>query len=211
MNQSIIPTFTKQGWLGSYSSYIGIVPNSGIGFVLLAADKTGAPDLNAYADIIGSQVLPAAMKASAEEAIKRYAGQFRGAGNDTLVITQDDLPGLSIATLTSNGQDVRATIAKANGIKTENLDMRLYPTIARQGSEQTAWRAVFQDKAALVDAGTPTCVTWQNVDQLVLGNVALDEFIFDLEKTTGRAAAVEIPALCKKFSRVQNLAYIDLT
>ncbi|KAK5094148.1 hypothetical protein LTR70_004280 [Exophiala xenobiotica] len=63
--------------------------------------------------------------------------------------------------------------------------------------EIVAFRAVFQDTAAPVDAGTPTCNTWEDgVDKLVYNGLALDEFVFELEKGgDGVAIVVTIPAL----------------
>lgn len=34
-----------------------------------------------------------------------------------------------------------------------------------EGGQVRQFLAVYQDKAALVDAGTPTCVTWQGVGE----------------------------------------------
>ncbi len=78
------------------------------------------------------------------------------------------------------------------------MDFRLYPTNHKEETStgsRMAFRAVFQDVDAPLDAGTPTCVTWMvGVDSLVYNGLALDEFVFGIDKD-GRAGSVEVLAL----------------
>jgi hypothetical protein len=52
------------------------------------------------------------------------------------------------------------------GIKPGALLFRLYPTNL-QGGRKLSFRAIRQDGDALADAGTPTCVIWMDIEDLV--------------------------------------------
>lgn len=199
---AIIPIFTKLGPRGSYSPYFGLVPDYGVGFVMLSADTDQAADLNAYADLIGEYLIPAIERTAAQQAVIAYAGNFTTVDeSSTIEFVVDGLGGLSLANWTTNNDnlDVRSAYARLKEIPASSLDMRLYPTNLQDisGSQNTtrlAWRAVLQDMDAPVDAGTPTCITWEGgVDQFVYNGVSLDLFVFELD-AQGMATGVQIPA-----------------
>lgn len=188
-----------------YSSYLGLVPSFGVGFAILSADTEKSADLNAHADLIGDVVLGALMGVAAEQALGNFGGayEYKGAGvgaglNSTIVVGVDELPGLYIQEFISNGTDFRGTLAGILGVSLPvDLSIRLYPVqlVERSGSgSRMAFRAVFQDMTELADAGTPTCVSWMDLDKLRYGGRGLDEFVFELD-SKGRAIGVEIPAL----------------
>ncbi|KAL4799805.1 beta-lactamase/transpeptidase-like protein [Aspergillus venezuelensis] len=164
---------------GLYSSYLGLVPDFGVGFAILSADTVTPADLNAHADIIGDVVLEALMVSAIEQAPLI----------SSITVAYDELPGLYINEFISNGTDFRATLAGLLGIADPaNLSIRLYPT-----------QLVDHDTSA-ADNGTPTCVSWINLDKIRYGGRALDEFVFDLDGS-GRAVGVQIPALEVKLLR----------
>ena len=81
-----------------------------------------------------------------------------------------------------------------------DIDFRLYPTDLETGSKG-AFRAVVQDKDALVDAGTPTCISWQQAaDVFQRGGLPLYEFVLEMGEG-GEVVAVEAPALGVVFER----------
>ncbi|CAI7564318.1 unnamed protein product [Penicillium glandicola] len=182
-----------------YSSYLGLVPDFGVGFVILSADSEAPADLNAHADIIGDVVLEALMKSAVQQAAENFGGVYKASDlNSTIAVEYDSLPGLYIQEFVSNGTDFRATLAELMGIaKPEDLSIRLYPTQLVEdlssGSRQ-AFRAVFQDITELADSGTATCVSWLDLDKFHYGGRGLDEFIFSLDQS-GQTVRVEIPAL----------------
>jgi len=96
--------------------------------------------------------------------------------------------------------DVRARIAKLKGINPEALLFRLYPTNLQEDGK-LSFRAIWQDRNALAGAGTPTYVSWMDIEDLVYGGESLDEFVFELG-ADGRAEAVEIPALRATLQRI---------
>ncbi|KAJ5502167.1 Beta-lactamase-like protein [Penicillium fimorum] len=61
-----------------YSSYLGLVPDFGVGFAILSADNKAPADLNAHADLIGDVVLEALMKTAIEQAAENFGGRIQG-------------------------------------------------------------------------------------------------------------------------------------
>ncbi|KAJ4356512.1 uncharacterized protein N0V89_004546 [Didymosphaeria variabile] len=190
----VIPVYQVRGNVGLYASHIGLVPDYNMGFVILAADSEGSPDLNAHADIIATELIPALEQSAIVEASTAYAGTYVSDSNMTLVVAQatDSSPGLSVSHFRLGDKDIRAAYAELNSIDPENLSFRLYPTNVGGDGKQMVFRASFQDVSALADAGTPTCDTWRYIDQFQLHGVSLDEFVFEIKG--GKAVGVTVPA-----------------
>lgn len=146
------------------------------------------------------------------------AGSYTAINNNTnttshLILTASpNFPGLKITTLLINNTDTLPIIArKAHISNPSDLDFRLYPTDLESGygkngkrMSMRAFRAVAQDMAALVDAGTPTCETWRT-SVGVLGErdgLPLDEFVFVFGEEDGVAVAVRAVGLGVEFERV---------
>ncbi|KAK2738111.1 beta-lactamase family protein [Colletotrichum kahawae] len=159
-NSSILDVYTKTGLIGHYATYFGLAPDFNAGFAILAHDTEAVrgPDLNVYADIVSLAIV-----------------QLQRPKQDTLDPSMDLLD-----------VDLRKEIADSAGIKLENLDFRLYPSNVMTET-QHQFVAVFQDKSAPVDMGTPTCITWQDVGSL--GSSADVRFVFDVANT-GQASKV---------------------
>lgn len=205
-NTSMVDVYTSLSNVGLYSSYLGLVPDFNAGFTILAADTVSSPDLNAHADIIADVLMPALMKMAVLQAGANFGGSYGPTKrlNSSITVSADDLPGLFIDEFISNGTDFRQVLAGLNGIKdADALSIRLYPTHliskTKQGSRR-AFRAVFQDREEFADNGTPTCVSWMDVDSFRYGGASLDQFIFELDED-GKAVGVEIPALRVKLAR----------
>ncbi|KAJ5682596.1 hypothetical protein N7462_005761 [Penicillium macrosclerotiorum] len=183
---------------GLYSSYLGLVPDYSVGFAILSADTVSPADLNAHADYM-EVMLEAVMETALKQAAKNFGGAYVASGlNSSITVMWDGLPGLYIEDFVSNGINFRETLATLTHVaNATDLSIRLYPTerveTDNQGSKQ-AFRGVLQDKTELADAGTPTCVSWMDLDKLRYGEYGLDEFIFNLN-AEGQAVSVEIPAL----------------
>lgn len=100
-----------------------------------------------------------------------------------------------------NGTDWLARIAEAARIDpASDLDFGLYPTGLETGRKR-AFRAVVQDRDALVDAGTPTFISWQQtVDVFQRAGRPLDEFVLEMGDG-GEVVAVETLAFGVIFKR----------
>ena len=202
----VLDVYMKLGYQGIYSSYLGIVPSYGVGFAILAAGTEEAPDLNAYADIIATNLLPAIVNTAASQAAENFSGTFKSR-NSSLVVEVDSDPGMSVSKLTSNGANARAAYAKILGFEEDALSIRLFPTNLKTEPKEgrpgrfVFW-AVFQDKNELEDAGTPTCISWMSVDSPTYGGKALDEFVFLVDED-GSTMGIEVPALQLKLDRAE--------
>jgi hypothetical protein len=201
-----IEVFTNYAFLGQYSSYMVAVPDLNFGYAVLAVDSSEsgkAADLNAHADFLGEMMIPALEKAAIVQAGRNFAGGYSTPNTTseqagTMVIdAPDGLAGLSIANLTRNGENIRAQIAESLGVTNERLSFRIFPsnvkTKAADGWTRMAFRAVFQDTGALVDGGTPTCISWEMLDGLRVDGKALDRLVFTIDGE-GKAVGVEYPA-----------------
>lgn len=194
--------FTNYAFIGQYSSYIGLVPDYNMGFVILAADSISAPDLNAHADFVGEVMLPGLEKAAITQAGKNYAGNYTTSGSDssqvaTMVVAKPDgMAGLSLTNLTRGDEDLRASLAKSLGVEPSAFSVRLYPTNSKaklsDGSIQLAFRAVFQDEDLLEDGGTPTCITWEGMEPANYDGKPRDLLVFTLDQD-GSAKSVSLP------------------
>ncbi|KAJ5600426.1 beta-lactamase/transpeptidase-like protein [Penicillium hetheringtonii] len=208
-NTSMVDIYTYYSSISQYSSYIGLVPDYNVGFAVLAADSVSAPDLNVHADIIGDVILPALMEMAVKQAGAQFGGQYTASSglNSSITVSVDELPGMYVESFVSNGTDFRETLASLIGVEDPDaLSVRLYPTglvsETGAGGSRVAFRAVLQDKNELADAGTPTCVSWMDVDRLKYHGRALDSFIFDVDSDK-KAIGVEISALELQLKKVE--------
>ncbi|KPM43789.1 hypothetical protein AK830_g2769 [Neonectria ditissima] len=195
----VIDALTKSGTIGQYASYFGLVPDFGAGFAILAHDSTVKDrklDLNVYADIV-SESIGYLQAFAAKETALRYAGTYKGSrGTVAAFNITDNGPGLEVQKLVVGKIDVRAKVAKKLDINIADLDFRIYPTNV-QNDTKHQFIAVFQDKSAPADKGTPTCITWQEV-----GAVAGIEQSFNfLLNTEGNAVGLEFPHAQTKLKR----------
>lgn len=181
----IVDVFTKSGALGlPYASYFGLAPDLGVGFAILAHDSSSSAatplDLNVYADVV-SDALPSLLELAAAAMVERFVGTYVGGGDNNqsvVAFNQSDYgPGLSVVAARVGGVDLRAEVARLMAVETEDLDFRLYPTNV-VGASSHQFVAVFQDMSAPADAGTPTCITYQDVGSL--GQGTPDRFTFEI-------------------------------
>ncbi|KAM0553249.1 hypothetical protein ACHAPJ_007538 [Fusarium lateritium] len=192
----IIDALTKSGTLGKYASYFGFVPEFDIGFSILAHDGSVEDrklDLNVYTDIV-SETIAYFLAISAKEAEARCAGQYKGKHAQAAFNMTENGYGLEVLNLVVDGVNVKSQTAKKLGIESKDLDFRVYPTNVKD-EHRHQFVAVFQDRSAPIDAGTPTCITWQEVGAGVEINIV---FILDKE---GNAVGFEIPQLEAKLKR----------
>jgi hypothetical protein len=142
-------------------------------------------------------------KLARAQANATIAGTYTADNNSTLIIgPATSNPGLAIIELRVNGTDWLAQIARQAEIEpTTDIDFRLYPTSLEKGNKR-AFRAVVQDMDALADAGTPTCISWQQtVDVFEREGLPLDQFVL-VTDGGGEVVAVEAAALGVVFRRI---------
>ena len=170
----------------------------GVGFVILSADTVRPADLNTHADYM-EVVLEAIIKSSMKQSAQNFGAAYAASDlASSITVKYDEHPGLFIESFISNSTNFRETLAGLTRVvNATNLSIRLYPSqlVQQHGFESKhAFRTVFQDKTELAEAGTPTCVSWLNLDKLQFAGHGLDEFIFTLN-SKGEAISIEVPAL----------------
>lgn len=176
--------------------------------MLMSRSVGTLPDLNDFCDgllILRSGALLQIDKLARLQANLTISGTYLADNNSTLVIgPAGSKPGVAITYFEVNGTDWLSQIAqRADIVPSSDFDFRLYPTDLEQGNKR-AFRAVIQDMDAPADAGTPTCITWQQtVDVFRKVGLPLDEFVFEFGDN-GIVKGVESMALGTVFTRSQN-------
>lgn len=198
LNSSVLDIYAKSGELENFSSYFGLSPDFGIGFAILAYDTVSNPDLNVYEDIV-SIAIGGIMEVAFQESKALFAGRYEMTSDSSAVINVTESrieqdAGLVVSSLVINGTDARASIAQEAGIEPQNLDLRLYPSNIESKSTNGSRKVfipVFQDIAASVDEGTPTCISWMTVGEYAPNVV--DQVIFELDQKGNATALVISP------------------
>ncbi|KAF9775716.1 hypothetical protein IL306_006176 [Fusarium sp. DS 682] len=194
----IVDALTKSGTIGKYASYFGLTTDFNAGFAILAHDRSVEDrklDLNVHADIV-SEVLGYLQAIAAKELEARYAGLYSDNIAEAIFNTTDNGRGLEVQKLVVDRVNINRQTAQKLGIQTDDLDFRIYPTNV-QNKTRHQFIAVFQDKSASIDMGTPTCITWQEI-----GADAEMSFVFELGKN-GEIIGVEIPRFNIKMERTE--------
>lgn len=182
-----------------YSSLLALLPDYGVGFTVLAAGNDTHSTIASVADIVSTVLLPALDESAKKEARNRFAGTYgiKQGLNSSITITTDDGPGLAVTNWISNSTNMFESLASMQGgLDPSKLSIRLYPT-GLETSNQISFRATIQQIASSGEKGGPFstfCTTWMSTGAQVYGNVAIDEFVFGLNKE-GKATSVSPRAL----------------
>ncbi|KAF5635966.1 hypothetical protein F52700_5279 [Fusarium sp. NRRL 52700] len=194
----ILDALTKGGTIGKYASYFGLTTDFNAGFAILAHDNSVEDrklDLNVHADIV-SEVLGYLQVIAAKELEARYAGSYTSTVTEADFNTTDNGRGLEVQKLVIGGVNIKKQTAQKLGIHVDDLDFRIYPTNV-QDKNNHQFIAVFQDKSAPIDMGTPTCITWQEI-----GADAEVSFVFTMGRD-GEVIGVEVPQFHAEMARTK--------
>ena len=205
INGRVVDAYTKSGNIGYWGSFIVLVPDFQFGFTILGASgpNTAAPQGGVLPELVGSIIadkfFPALEQAAKQQGTDAFTGVYNATGlNSSLVLEADDLPGLNIASLISNGSDIIGELAAEGG--EGELSSRVYPTNlhskAADGSSRFAFQILWLPSAPSTMHGwfNIDCTTWFGVDTEDYGEWPLQELVFDLD-CEGKVVAAENPAL----------------
>ncbi|KAK4986748.1 hypothetical protein LTR66_007781 [Elasticomyces elasticus] len=207
VNDRSADLYTKSGNIGAYSSVIVLVPDYAAGFVILGAEGNVPNDLTVLADIVSDKFLPALEQAARDQASTDFAGSYAlDTMNSSITLAvEDGKPGIGIDAWISNGSDILAAVALLTG-RTGHPDVRLCPTgLMTQAGEnqQVAFRALIPVTYSSGGNGYFSQVQygdqWEEIDQAEYGQVAVNEFLFELDgeahvlSVTPRALRVTLP------------------
>lgn len=216
-----IDLYSKRGSAVGYESYMAIIDQYGLGFIILTAGGFSEAATN-LADALLTVLVPSIEEVTRSEA-QSYVGNFTASKmNDSILrTTMDNGPGLILSNLTSNGSDIVDAIHALWGSQSVPLGglsktLRLYPAdVSRSvevdecvnGHEKTKiqieeeWRIQFDIvvgneapgklPSAYVVAGA--CGAFETAGALVYGGEPLDRFIF--VKEGDKVVGVKVPSL----------------
>ncbi|KAK5047510.1 hypothetical protein LTR84_006607 [Exophiala bonariae] len=209
--KQITDLYTKSGNLGIYSSLLILSPDYDFGFTIMSAGLNNLDTAQAIGQLLVDHFVPAVVNAARAEADSNYAGTYSSpdpALNSSINLsTIPSQLGLSITSWISNGTDMLAVSAelvlRSPG---SPVTVTLYPTNlksqASDGSYQRQFRATFEDPTVENPGGlfTNKCQSWVFMEEIVYGRLALDEFVFTVEKG-GSARSLVSSALREVLSR----------
>lgn len=193
-----IDIITKGGSLGGYYSTIALIPEFGLGLtILIAGDQTALLDIR---ERLISLVVPAIEDVVRSIARKTYTGWF-GLIDDwwgplnpdwSIGVEVDDGPGLRLSSFTLNRTDFLPVYGHMKGMPKDESqwEPRLLPTNVIYGGTDQAWRLTAipkrkEDENKIFD---DYCMT--DVDGLLFGGWAMEEFIFKVHPDRGAEAVL---------------------
>lgn len=166
--------------------------------------------MNILAEMLTDSFLPVFEEIARSQAVKVFAGTYESATGlkSSITLTTEDRPALVVNTWVSNGTDVLQTfqsLAEASEGRSLSLQVRVFPTNLESKIPHVpgkhAFRAAFQLTDKIGADGNPCgkifCAendAWSNVDSLVYGHNAIDDFVFHSDGD-GDVASVEVRAL----------------
>jgi hypothetical protein len=192
----VVDLYTKNGELGAYDSILVLDPEHDIGFSILTTGEHGANQVVVLSELIANTWIPALEDAAREHAQSNLIGTYESTDpklNSSITFSLSPARGgLGISAWTSNSTDLLAALT---GLlvpsKSQSLSISLYST-GLQTSKQSAFRAMFEALPFQV-AGksfSENCASWAMVDRFDYGNIGLDDFVFELDASTGKATAM---------------------
>jgi len=207
----ITDLYTKSGNIGVYSSLLVLSPHYDFGFTIMAAGLNNLITVQMVGQLLVDHFAPAIINAARAEASLNYAGTYSSSdpaldSSITLTTIPSQL-GLSVTSWISNGTDMLAVSAEMV-LRTPGSDIAvtLYPTnlktFAADGSYKQQFRATFADPTVENPGGlfTNRCLSWVFMEEIVYGRLALDEFVFTVDKS-GTAKTLVSSALREVLGR----------
>lgn len=209
----ITDIYTKLGDSGSYCGILVLVPDFDIGFSILGASNgtvhTQAVQL--VADTLTNSLMPSLLNQARQETLSNLAGTYKSKDkklNTTLTVSvppsSKSAPGLIITEWISNSTDLKAQLANTliqqvprlpPPVANPNL-VRLVPTIQDiEGSGKIAFQMETVDPTGPVQGHLfekmYSAGDWvATIDQLIYHDVPINEFVFNVDKKTGKARSV---------------------
>lgn len=221
--------FTKLGDSGNYCGLLVAIPDFDIGFTILGASPEWVPThtqaIQLVADLLTDSLMPALMSQARKEAIENLAGTYKVKDthlNTTLTLsvphTSSTSPGLIISKWVSNGTDLTNTlpayllslISQApNPAPIPSVNsVRLVPAIQDiTGSGQIAFQMETVNPTGPVKGRLFSQMynvnDWASIiDQPTYLDVPINEFVFHVDKKSGKAYSVTPKAYKVDLQRV---------
>lgn len=226
---AVTDIYTKLGDSGNYCGLLVVIPDFDIGFTMLGAGPEWVPThtkaIQLVADLLTDSLMPALMRQARKEAMTNLVGTYKPRDdklNTTLTLSVPHSshvsPGLIITKWISNGTDLTnllpntllSLISQApNPLpKMSPNGVRLVPTIQDvAGSGQIAFQMETVNPTGPVNGRLFSQMynvgDWAAIiDQPVYRDIPINEFVFNVDKKTGKAHSVMPKAYNVKLERV---------
>ncbi|KAH0596669.1 hypothetical protein MHUMG1_05787 [Metarhizium humberi] len=214
-----IDLYTKSGSDDQYQALLILVPDYNIVASFLCAGPNAGPAINMAAEVALQSILPVLDGVSQSQAFHRFGGRYvsSDAKNSSLLLTTDHQgPGLLVKEWLSNGVNVQeAAQAYSDGTGGGTIkSIRLYPFISNtedasstgSSGSRASFRAILETEPVNYDSGVLRILNvdagqWGRIDQLMYGEIAVDDFIFQLDGH-GIATAVQPRVMRDTLKRV---------
>lgn len=175
------------------------MPDFHFGFTILLASTINEPGATTLVyfimEMIASTILPEIDNIGKDQANATFGGYFVDKNtNSSLTITVDDQPGLRVSTWVNNSAQLLQPLGgSGNGTYT---DFRLQPNHLYTG-DKVGFTGFWQTVPGPAYPGfvNLNCGRWSIAGEVTYGNVAVEEFVFNIDGTTGKAIGVEPKAL----------------
>ena len=198
----VVDLYTKGGDIGAYGGYFVLSPDHDFGFSVFAAGAYAPYQPAILADLIVATWISAFEDAAREQAQINYAGTYSSTEpslNSSITISLDERPGLGIQSWISNGTDMLQALASIPTVGVgagQNVSVRLYPTGLQSGNE-IAFRASFDalPQPIVGKVFSMNCDSWVMAGSANYGEVALGNFIVEVDQATGQAVSISPRAL----------------
>lgn len=195
----IIDLYTKSGSIGQYSSVLILVPDQDFVVSVLAAGADFASLKNTASELAVQRILPALENMARTQACGKFCGLYKAANsslNSTLELDADGELGLRVKSWINRGVDF-FKVAREYADSTKGgkvTSMRLYPSNIRNETV-ASYRAIiatqpYGNRTEVPRIFDDAASQWGKIDQLMYGNIAVDDFIFHLDEE-GVAQSVE--------------------
>ncbi|KAL1969876.1 hypothetical protein VTN77DRAFT_7385 [Rasamsonia byssochlamydoides] len=217
-----IDIYTKSGMIGEYVGILALIPDYDLVLTFLSAGSSASYGVvyPAVTQILQA-LLPAVEQAGKAEANSTFAGTYQlKSSNTSITISVDDNgPGLKVSDWFTDGDSMGenwpvisapAGTQPGSPMPGAGVGVRLYPTNLQAGNKQ-AWRAVFDTVSSAAEAAAEdaqlffpqgTCLSWSSIDSTTYGLNGLDDFVFNMDETSGQASSVTLRGLRKTLVRV---------
>ena len=196
----VVDLYTKSGNVAGYGANFVLIPDHGVGFVVLSAGTRGRVPY-AISGIIADALLPALDEAARVEAASNLAGTYAAPGSLDASVVLSSAPGvlgLTVKKWISNGTDILAMLF---GIPAASEKYQLYPSnFVSDNGTKGSWRGTYLSTAG-GSGPFSACPSWGALDRPTYGVYGLDEFEFHIGGD-GKAIAVEPKALKIVLNRV---------
>lgn len=196
----VVDLYTKSGNVAGYGANFVLIPDHGVGFVVLSAGTRGRVPY-AISGIIADALLPALDEAARVEAASNLAGTYAAPGRLDASVVLSSAPGvlgLTVKKWISNGTDILAMLF---GIPAASEKYQLYPSnFVSDNGTKGSWRGTYLSTAG-GSGPFSACPSWGALDRPTYGVYGLDEFEFHIGGD-GKAIAVEPKALKIVLNRV---------